>query len=250
MAFVQDDLRRTARTLRRALNRPELIPWGYTIFYLVVAAVLWRAFQRAVIETPEGLYTGVLNNFGDLPFHLSVITGFSFGNNFPPQDPTYAGVHFTYPFLTDFISAIFVRCGADLRQSMFIENFVVAVSFVGLLHRWALEMLRDKLAAIITPLLVFLNGGVGWILLWNQLSQKNDDGWMATLRSLPPSFTIIPDTSWRWGNAVSTLLIPQRGFLLGLPLAVIVFTQWWKATAPRAEMQRDGDAAGESRGWR
>jgi len=193
--FIQADLRRTARTLRRALKRPELVPWGYTIFYLVVAAILWRAFQRAVIETPEGLYTGVLNNFGDLPFHLSVITGFSFGNNFPPQDPTYAGVHFTYPFLTDFISAIFVRCGADLRQSMFIENFVVAVSFVGLLHRWALEMLRDKLAAIITPLLVFLNGGFGWILLWNQLSQKNDDGLMHALRSLPPSFT----TRSTWG---------------------------------------------------
>jgi hypothetical protein len=249
-AFVQDDLRRTARTLRRVLNRPDLIPWGYTIFYLVVAAILWRAFQRAVIETPEGLYTGVLNNFGDLPFHLSVITGFSFGNNFPPQDPTYAGVHFTYPFLTDFVSAIFVRCGADLRQSMFIENFVVAVAFVGLLHRWALEMLRDKLAAIITPLLVFLNGGFGWILLWNQLSQKNDDGLMAALRSLPPSFTIIPDTSWRWGNAVSTLLIPQRGFLLGLPLAVIVFTQWWKATAPAGDAVRreQSDAAEEGRG--
>ncbi|HEY6232049.1 MAG TPA: hypothetical protein VIW64_12380 [Pyrinomonadaceae bacterium] len=242
--FVQDDLRRTTRTLRRGLNKPELIPWAYTIFYLVVAAILWRVFQRAVIETPEGLYTGVLNNFGDLPFHLSVITGFSFGNNFPPQDPTYAGVRFTYPFLTDFISAIFVRCGADLRQSMFIENFIVALAFVGLLHRWALEMLRDKLAAIITPLLVFLNGGFGWILLWNQLNQKNDDGLMGALRSLPPSFTIIPDTAWRWGNAVSTLLIPQRGFLLGLPLAVIVFTQWWKATAPEgdAERREQGDA--------
>ena len=80
-----------------------------------------------MIDLPEGIFTGVLNNFGDLPFHLSVISGFAFGNNFPPEDPTYAGVRFTYPFLTDFVSAIFVRCGADLRQSMFIENFVVGV---------------------------------------------------------------------------------------------------------------------------
>ena len=73
----------------------------------------------------------MLNNFGDLPFHLSVITSFAYGNNFPPEDPTYAGVRFTYPFLTDFVSAIFVRCGADLRQSMFIENFILAVSLSG-----------------------------------------------------------------------------------------------------------------------
>ncbi len=34
---------------------------------------------------------------------------------------------------------------------------------------------------------------------------------------------------------MSTLLIPQRGFLLGLPLAVIVFTQWWLAEQDTGE---------------
>ena len=247
-AFVQQDLKNTSRAIRRALSDPARMPIGYTIFYLVVAAILWRAFQRAMIETPEGIYTGLLNNFGDLPFHLSVITSFAFGNNFPPQDPTYAGVRFTYPFLTDFVSAIFVRCGADLRQSMFIENFVVALSFVGLLHRWALEMLRDKLAAIITPILVLLNGGFGWVLLWNQFTQKHDEGLVAILQGLPPSFTIIPDTTWRWGNAVSTLLIPQRGFLLGLPLAVIVFTQWWLSAEQPARSKGTGEEGKRGKG--
>jgi hypothetical protein len=41
---------------------------------------------------------------------------------------------------------------------------------------------------------------------------------------------VIPESTWRWGNAVSALLVPQRGFLMGLPLAVIAFTQWWLAT--------------------
>lgn len=240
-AFVQQDLRATSRSIRRGLSNPTGIQVGYTVFYIVVAVILWRAFQRAMIETPEGIFTGLLNNFGDLPFHLSVITGFSFGNNFPPQDPTYAGVRFTYPFLTDFVSAMFVRCGADLRQAMFLENFVVALAFVGLMHRWALVMLRDKLAAIITPVLVILNGGFGWILLWNQLTKKNDDGLLGIIQGLPPSFTVIPETTWRWGNALSTLLIPQRGFLLGLPLAVIVFTQWWRATGEEPGEKGNGE---------
>jgi hypothetical protein len=226
-AAVQQDLQATYRAFRQAYAHPRRLPLGYIIFYTVVALVLWRAFQRAMIEIPEGIFTGVLNNFGDLPFHLSVITGFAFGNNFPPEDPTYSGVRFTYPFLTDFVSAIFVRCGSDLRQSMFLENFVVAIAFVGVLHRWALEMLRDKLAAVITPILILLSGGLGWVLLWKQVTQKNVAGLIGVLQNLPPSFTVIPETTWRWGNAISTLLIPQRGFLLGLPLAVIVFTQWW-----------------------
>ncbi len=235
--IIQEDLRAAYGAIRQVYLDPSSLPLGYIAFYTVVAAILWLVFQRAMIVAPEGIYTGVLNNFGDLPFHISVITSFAYGNNFLPEDPTYSGVRFTYPFLTDFVSAIFVRCGADLRQSMFIENFVVALAFVGLLHRWALVMLRDRLAAIMTPLLVILNGGFGWVFLWRRATEHLGD-FDGFIRSLPPSFTVIPDTTWRWGNAVSTLLIPQRGFLLGLPLAVIVFTQWWLSAEVKSEKEK------------
>jgi hypothetical protein len=214
--------------IRRVFFRPDPTSIGYFLFYAVVSVVLWRVFSRAVIEDETGISTALLNNFGDLPFHLSVITSFAYGNNFPPEDPTYAGVTFTYPFLSDFVSAIFVRCGANLRESMFIPSFMLALAFVGLVHRWAAVMLRDRLAAVITPLLVLLNGGMGWVLLWEKAVQGEGGLW-GVLRDLPPSFTVIPDTTWRWGNAISALLVPQRGFLMGLPLAVIAFTQWWLA---------------------
>src|ERR1041385_8246108 len=213
----------------RRLARLDPVTVGYFLFYLVTALIFWKVFSRAVIEDASGLSTGLLNNFGDLPFHLSVITSFAFGNNFPPEDPTYAGVRFTYPFLSDFISAVFVRCGADLRESMFVENFVLGLAFVGVVHRWALIMLRDRLAAVLTPLIVLLNGGLGWKLLFEKAG-SNEGGLFGVLMDLPPSFTVIPETTWRWGNAVSALLVPQRGFLMGLPLAVIAFTQWWIAT--------------------
>ena len=134
-------------------------------------------------------------------------------------------VRFTYPFITDLVSAMLIRAGASLRDSMFIENFIVGVAFVGVIHRWALQLLRDRLAAVITPVLILLNGGFGWLkFLW--------DAWLsgdlyASLARLPHSYTIIPETTWRWGNAMTSLLVTQRGFLLGIPLAVIVFTQWW-----------------------
>src|SRR5258708_32461266 len=58
---------------------------------------------------------------------------------------------------------------------------------------------------------------------------KTDVGVFQVLRHIPHSYTILPEVAegWRWGNAVTSLLVPQRGFLLGIPLAVIVFTQWW-----------------------
>lgn len=243
---VRSDLRITSQALQRNLLNPSGVALGYGLFYVAAAVILWRVFDRAMIETPEGLATGVLNNFGDLPFHLSVITSFAHGNNFPPEDPTYSGVRFTYPFLTDFVSAIFVRCGANLRQSMFLENFVIALSFVGLLHRWALELVKDRLAALATPLLVLLNGGFGWLLLWDEV-KLSKTGLLGALKALPQSVTVIPETTWRWGNAISTLLVPQRGILLGLPLAVIVFTQWW-LSEERRELGNGGTGKNKTQG--
>jgi hypothetical protein len=231
---VEADLVAARIKIGRALSQPRAMEIGYVAYYVVAAVLFWFIFDRAMITRPDGIFTGVLNNFGDLPFHLSVITGFAYGHNYPPEDPTFAGVRFTYPFLTDFISAVFVRCGASLRDSMLIENILLAVAFVGVLHRWAWEMLRDRVAALLTPLLVLLNGGFGWKLLLD-LAGKNDQGLYGVLTHLPPSFTVIPETSWRWGNAISSLLLTQRGILLGLPLAVIIFTQWWLATAEGTE---------------
>jgi hypothetical protein len=225
----RQQLKQDLNLATRKLSNPDAETIGYFVFYLLIVVVLWKVFDRAVIVDEHGLSTGLLNNFGDLPFHISVISSFAYGNNYPPEDPTYAGVRFTYPFLSDFVSAIFLRCGADLRQSMFIENILLAVSFVGLIHRWALAILRDKLAAAITPLLVLLSGGLGWELLFAD-ARATEGGLWGALTDLRPSFTVIPETTWRWGNAISALLVPQRGFLMGLPLAVIVFTQWWLAT--------------------
>ena len=247
-AHLKRDLDAVSIGARRLVTKTDATSIGYVLFYAVVAVVLWRVFTRAVIEDSSGMSTGLLNNFGDLPFHISVITSFVFGNNFPPEDPTYAGVRFTYPFISDFVSAMFVRCGADLRESMFIENYILGLSFVGLVHRWALVMLRDKLAAIITPLLVILNGGLGWTQLFAKAG-TNEGGLWGVLMDMPPSFTVVPDTTWRWGNAISALLIPQRGFLMGLPLATIAFTYWWiandKKRTPEAAETGKKTRAGE-----
>ncbi|MDX6306028.1 MAG: hypothetical protein QOI77_2997 [Blastocatellia bacterium] len=237
-AQVDQDLNKATRAISRATTRPDRWTFIYFLFYAVVAIGMWLVFSRAMFEKPTGIYTGVLNNYGDLPFHLSVITRFAFGQNFPPEDPTFAGARFTYPFMTDFVSAMFVRAGATLRDSLFIENYFVGVALIGVLHRFGQKLLRNRTAAILTPVLVILNGGLGWAMLFSDVN-KADGGVFQVLRHIPHSYTILPEAAdgWRWGNAVTSLLVPQRGFLLGIPLAVIVFTQWWAASQSDAEVK-------------
>lgn len=229
---INTDIDRALRAISLASSKPDRWAFIYFFFYAGTMIVMWLVFDRALLEKPDGIYTGVLNNYGDLPFHLSVITRFAYGQNYPPEDPTFAGARFTYPFLTDFVSAIFVRVGATLRQSLFIENWIIGVALVGVLHRFGLALLRNRTAAILVPVLVILNGGFGWWMLFGDVN-KSDAGVFHVLMNIQHSYTILPDVTlgWRWGNAVTSLLVTQRGFLLGIPLAVMVITQWWLAMA-------------------
>src|SRR6267378_6234811 len=186
-AQVDKDLQTTTRAISRATTSPDRWALIYFLFYAAVAIVIWLVFARAIFEKPDGIYTGVLNNYGDLPFHLSVITRFAWGQNFPPEDPTFAGVRFTYPFITDFISAIFVRAGASLRDSMFIENWILGVALVGVLHRFGQQLLRNRTAAILTPVLVVLNGGFGWGLLFDDV-KKTGKGVFQVLAQIQHSY--------------------------------------------------------------
>src|SRR5438105_2174906 len=57
------------------LRRPSLS----LLFFLLMALALWLVFDRAMFIHDGGIYTGVMNNYGDLPFHITVIERFAKG---------------------------------------------------------------------------------------------------------------------------------------------------------------------------
>jgi hypothetical protein len=230
---------------RRAIFNPTSNTTTGLLFYAGAALVLWLLFDRVMIEDAGAISTGVTNNYGDLPFHLGVITSFVYGENFPPQDPEFAGVKFTYPFMADFIAACLVRAGASLRQALFLENFVLSLSLVGLLYRWARLVTGERAVALLTPALVLLGGGLGWWMLFDE-AKKGEQGVLGLLANLPHDYTITPAGGWRWGNALTSLLIPQRSILLGLPLAILVFTQLWLAFEDKKKTEEGKKGKGKN----
>jgi hypothetical protein len=190
------------------------------------------AFTAVMFEKQDGIYTGTANNIGDLPFHLKVITSFAWGGNVPPEHPLYAGARFAYPFVADFLSAIFVISGADLRAAMLIPNVAFAFSMLVLLQHFTLLLTRDRLAGFIAPALVLFSGGLGWWLFLTDLF--NWHGSISTfLLNLPQDYTIRSGAVWRWGNTLTTLFIPQRSFSLGAALALLSWQLWWTSGVTR-----------------
>ena len=224
---------------------------GAVVFYAVAALLFWAVYARAMYQTPEGIFTGVDTNIGDLPFHLAVVTGFAHGENFPPQHPEFAGVRLTYPFVVDFVAAMFVRAGAGLEGALFWQNFAMMMSLVGLLHRWALKQTRERLAALVVPALVLLSGGLGWLVFLREAASSGR-GVFAMLGRLEHDYTRAYP-GFEWGNAVTALFVTQRSILLGLAVALVVWTLWWDASegeGGRGKGEGEGGAAAAAEGRR
>ncbi len=220
------DVRTTGEEILASVRRPSVETIGPVLYVFVATAFLWLVFAKVVIEHDGELFTGFVNNLGDLPFHFGVTSSFAYGQNFPPQDPTFAGTGFAYPYLSDVVAAMFVSLGASMPDSFLLENLLLGLALVGLLYRFTQVLTADRLAAFIAPVLVLFSGGLGWLLLF-QDARTSEGGMLPLLGRLTHDYTIgaVP---FRWGNAITTLLVTQRSLLLGLPIALIAFTLLWK----------------------
>ncbi|HEV2862606.1 MAG TPA: hypothetical protein VGX48_16450 [Pyrinomonadaceae bacterium] len=218
---------------------------GVLVFYVLTALLFYFVFARAMFEDPSGVYTGVDTNIGDLPFHVAIISGFVRGENFPPQHPEFAGARLTYPFIVDFVTAMFMRAGAGLQGAMFWQGYATMLALVGLLHRWALKLTRDRAAALLTVALVLLSGGFGWAHFLSE-ALKGGQGVFGLLFNLGHDYTRAFH-NYQWANAVTALFVPQRGILLGVALAVAVFTLWWQASG---KIEEAGEGSQKKAGGR
>ena len=211
----------------------------YAFFFLL----FWFFFERAIFELKDGIYTGGSQNLGDLPFHLGAIFGFTDGNNFPPQNPSWAGARFSYPFIADFLSACVVKLGVDVKDAMLVQNLSWAFSLLIILERFVVKMTGSKLAGRIAPALLFFSGGLGFLWFFKDF-WESWQGILNFLWHLPRDYTI--GDQFRWGNSMVVLFITQRSLLLGMPLTVLVLGYLWGvfnaeiAENAEKEVKRDG----------
>ncbi|HSM86839.1 MAG TPA: hypothetical protein VLT16_11830, partial [Candidatus Limnocylindrales bacterium] len=237
---VAGSIAETCQAATEALRHPDRRVIAFLVFYLAIAILLGKVFAGAAYQNEDGIFTAVTNNLGDLPLHLQVISSFVQGQNFPPQDPTFAGVRFAYPFLCDVLTAMLVRAGAGIISAMWLQNMVLALALTGLMHYWTVLLTRSRAAGFIAPLLVLFSGGLGWTWILMEL-HSTAGGLFTLLGNLQHDYTIMPESILRWGNSLTTLFVPQRSILFGMPLALVIFCQWWCVVG------NNSDAAGDER---
>lgn len=193
----------------------------YAFFFVLFVAF----FSQAMYETAAGILTGGSQNLGDLPFHLGAIFSFTDGANFPPQNPSWAGAKFSYPFMADLVTAAFVVLGAGVREAMFVQNVAWAFSLLVVLERFVGTLTASRLAGRIAPFVFFFCGGLGFLWFFSDVSSLGRSAF-DLLWQLPRDYTI--GEQFRWGNSMVVLFITQRSLLLGMPIAILVLGYLWK----------------------
>ena len=194
-------------------------------FYAFFFIVFCLFFSQTMYTTPAGIFTGGSNNLGDLPYHLGAIFSFTEAGNFPPQNPSFAGAKFTYPFIADLTTAATMWLGASVESTFFVQNVAWAFSLLVILERFAVWLTGNKLAGRIAPILLFFSGGLGFVWFAKDYWEQGLSLWQF-LWNLPRDYTI--GEHFRWGNSMVVLFITQRSLLLGMPLTLLVLGWLWK----------------------
>lgn len=198
---------------------------GLVVALLLIILCTPLALKLLVVEK-GGLYTGVLNAWGDLAWHMSNITNFAEGQSVPPENPIFAGSRLTYPFLVNFFSGQLLTVGASYVRSVVLPAFFLLPLAGVLWYGFVRELTSRKLAAVIAVLLLFLAGGtLGWLRLvpdWH----ASGETFTAFVQHLPRDYTGSGgDTDgFHFLNPILSLFLPQRSFLFGIPLALAILT--------------------------
>ncbi len=189
------------------------------IIFMVLAAILLS--NHTLYEIDGGYYTGQ-STYGDMNFHLGIITSVAEQETFPPDYNIFPGAKLDYYFFCDSVSSSLYKFGTSLRLAYILPMLAAfAAVFAGF---WILAdtILKSKKKSLLAFIFFFLNGGFGTFYLLNK--EKFHDifyGYYCT----PTNYRFKGDgeTTIVWTNAIADMMLPQRATLFGWMTVLAIF---------------------------
>lgn len=170
------------------------------------------------------------STYGDLPMHLGIITSLR-DASFPADYSIFPGERLSYPFLADSLSTSMMVLGLGLRWALLLPGTLMMALVFGGFVLLACRMANSPRAAALAALLLFINGGLGFLYAfdmmgvslgtpgsnelqsgtWLQRLSTILDGWYQT----PVNHAEFSTYNLRWSNIIADMFVPQRTFLGG-----------------------------------
>ncbi|MFC1627303.1 hypothetical protein ACFL18_01950 [Patescibacteria group bacterium] len=199
---------------------------GLVLFFSFWAVLFFLIWRKILVLEPNGLYAGWINVWGDWAAHLSYVGSFAYRNNWPPKMPLLVGAKFSYPFVANLIPAGLIRLGLGMVLAMLIPSFILSMTLVFVLWWLGKELTKSVRVGKLTTMFFLLNGGLGF---WWWIKDVINQGFFKVMSDLPQEYTHLENVAnIQWINMITSQVIPQRGFLLGFTIAVVVYGLLWR----------------------
>jgi hypothetical protein len=135
------------------------------------------------------------------------------------HNPVYYGHPYNYPFVSSLISGLLVRAGLDPLSALTLPSVVTSILLLIVLYLFYYRIFRHSAPACAAVFLFLLSGGLGFIHFIQDAAKKFS--WHALLHPAR-DYTYMEESGIFFRSLAHAQLIPQRGFLLGLPLTLAV----------------------------
>ena len=186
---------------------------------LVLGIFMVVFFFKSIYVNENGIIAGNRLVWTDWPVHIAIISSFVHGNNFPPQNPLYAGQTISYPFFADFLSAVLQVLGASLKTSLIIPGIILGISVIVLIYFLGIILTGSKKTAIVGLFIGIFWGGLGFLYFLQDLLTSSN--FWQTLLFPPHEYTFYGEKNLWFFSFLYSELLPQRGFLFGLPMFLL-----------------------------
>lgn len=188
-----------------------LLSWG--------ALELWLQ-HNALALRDDGVWAGHLNIWSDWPLHLAMAGMFA---DRSPADwfadhPMFAGGALHYPFAVNLLSGLLMRAGLGLDWAMSLPTLVAGFVTPLLLYALFYAALQRRGAALLAVSLFFLGSGFGG---FDYLAELMRSGQWSALAYPAREVSRLDVYDWYSGNVLTGMLLPQRAFVLGAPVALL-----------------------------
>lgn len=214
-----------SKTIKEIMPKFRMLDMEETSMLLLVFAMTLFCVlclnNHTLNEINGGYFTGQCT-YGDMNFHLGIITSIKEQGTFPPDYNIFPGQRLDYYFLSNSISSSLYLFGCNLRMAYMLPMyFAFALTFAGFWHL-AYAVLKRSGKAIVAFILFFFNGGFGLMYFLDGLnagegSDYNFKRIFTQYYETPTNYVNNGErlTNIRWTNTIVDMMIPQRATLFG-----------------------------------
>lgn len=207
------------KSFKKDSVKDSLKSWPFWLVFMTFGLyVIGVLFAKVLNADGNGnLLIGPPALYGDTALHASYISKTVFGP-FPPENPLFAGIKLTYPYMNNFLSAILIVLGLNLRYGLIIPQIFFLIGFMVLFIKLA-KKFNNNLGAFIAPTIWFLGWGLGFIFFLKEWSMGVS---FSEYVQRVGDFTHNDKYYLNLHNVITGMILPERTFLPGLFLGALI----------------------------